>query len=190
MVTLEFPFNANDPSGPTTHAVILRGIIAVQANVIRWRMDTSTKGGTGLQGGTAGGASGFANTINRMFRAGGASNLAAASRLPTFRLRVKLFGHVIWGDFGRKTRRLYLDGQAFGKPGLAADNTTPRTDLVFPTGNAQRASDFDSWFYLGTRPSPDQTLQVTSVTFGFFNPQTGELRPSSAGHDHCAAGAG
>ena len=88
---------------------------------------------------------------------------------------------MIWGDFGRKARRLYLDGQAFGKPGLAADGKTERTDLVFPTGNAQRASDFESWCYLGIRPSTDQTLQVTSVTFGFFNPQTGELRPSSAG---------
>jgi hypothetical protein len=61
------------------------------------------------------------------------------------RARVHLKGHVIWCAVGEQ--RLYLDGQAFGDF-RSDENQTPRTALIFPSGNCDRASDFDSWFYL------------------------------------------
>jgi hypothetical protein len=67
------------------------------------------------------------------------------------RVRVRLMGYKIWSLAGDQT--LYLDGQAFGKPSLRADKKTPCTDLIYPSGNGARASDFESWFYLGV-PAP------------------------------------
>jgi hypothetical protein len=66
------------------------------------------------------------------------------------RARVRLKGNATWSTQGQL--RLYLDGQAVGQPGLRADGTTPRIDLVFPSGNGKQASDFESWFYLGAAP--------------------------------------
>jgi len=57
----------------------------------------------------------------------------------------------------------YLDGQAFGKPGMRADGKTPRIDLNLPSGSGARASDFESWFYVGVEPEPKPPLQVTNV---------------------------
>jgi Family of unknown function (DUF6519) len=73
------------------------------------------------------------------------------------RLRVTLKGHAIWGTFGSQT--YFLDGQAFGQPGLRTDKTTPRIDLDLPSGNGARASDFESWFWL---VSPGQ-VSIASV---------------------------
>jgi hypothetical protein len=63
------------------------------------------------------------------------------------RVRVRLMGHMVWSS--AENEILYLDGQVFGRPGLRADNKTSRTDLIFKSGNGTRASDFESWFYLG-----------------------------------------
>jgi len=71
----------------------------------------------------------------------------AASQKP--RVRVRLMGHKIWTQAGNQI--LYLDGQAFGEPGVRAGGT-PGIDLIWPSGNAAKASDFESWFYLGTSP--------------------------------------
>lgn len=78
---------------------------------------------------------------------------------PQLRLRVALKGHVIWA--GLDSDRRYLDGQAFGVPESSAYSsysfTTSlanafrlggNTSLTFPTGYGDRASDFESWFYL------------------------------------------
>lgn len=76
-------------------------------------------------------------------------------RIQEARVRVRLMGHKIWTRKGDQI--LYLDGQAFGWPSLRTNNT-PRTELIFPSGNGARASDFESWFYLGlpvpTPPTP------------------------------------
>ena len=82
------------------------------------------------------------------------------------RVRVTLKGRFIWSDFGKK--RLYLDGQVFGKPGFNADGTL-YTDLELPSGVAgTKASDFESWFYVQLNQlivdEPDN-LQVESVRF-------------------------
>jgi hypothetical protein len=55
-------------------------------------------------------------------------------------------GDKIWSVQGE--RALYLDGQTFGRLGFRRDGTTPRTDLVFPSGDGARASDFESWMYV------------------------------------------
>ena len=74
-------------------------------------------------------------------------------------MRVTLKGRTIWTDLGED--RLYLDGQVFGQPGLRDDNKTPCTDLVLPSGDGARASDFESWFYL----TGSEVLKIKTVSF-------------------------
>jgi acetyl-CoA synthetase len=64
------------------------------------------------------------------------------------RLRVKLKGHAI----ASKNGKLHLDGQAFGKLLVPKDGTIPRIDLLLPSGDGQKASDFESWCYLRSQP--------------------------------------
>jgi hypothetical protein len=90
------------------------------------------------------------------------------------RVRVRLQGHTIWSDQGA-TRR-YLDGQAFGFPVSVEGARKGRIGLQFPSGNGVRASDFESWFYIGNVNAPPTPLQVTSVSF-----LTLSGAPSSAG---------
>jgi hypothetical protein len=86
------------------------------------------------------------------------------SQQPLMRANVTLKGHCIWSKQGNTL--IYLDGQAFGQPALLTEAKTQRIDLVFPTGDCARASDFESWFYVQTgQPPPAKTLQVESVTF-------------------------
>jgi hypothetical protein len=61
-----------------------------------------------------------------------------------FRVRVRLLGHFIWGQ--QNGMPSYLDGQAFGTP--ATGSSGEITALNLPSGNAARASDFQSWFWL------------------------------------------
>ena len=63
-----------------------------------------------------------------------------------FRIHVTVKGRLISrpGNDGR----VYLDGQVFGAP-VARTATDVRTSLTFPSGDGARASDFESWFYLG-----------------------------------------
>lgn len=79
-------------------------------------------------------------------------------------IRVTLKGHAIWSDIGNQ--RLYLDGQAFGKPAQRVDGRTPRTDLSLPSGANVRASDFESWFWLLLPIDFRLTLNPTTVTGG------------------------
>ena len=76
------------------------------------------------------------------------------------RVRVTLKGHTIFSHRGADI--VYLDGQAFGKAGVRADGKTPRIDLNLPSGSGARASDFESWFYLGAVETK-APLQVTDV---------------------------
>jgi hypothetical protein len=66
------------------------------------------------------------------------------------RVRVTLKGHAIFSHRGADI--VYLDGQAFGKAGMRGDGKAPRIDLNLPSGNGARASDFESWFYIGVEP--------------------------------------
>ena len=81
--------------------------------------------------------------------------LDSAEELDKLRVRVTLKGHFIWNTFGGK--RLYLDGQVFGKSGV--ENEDLFVDLEFPSGLAgTKASDFESWFYIKV-----ESLQVENV---------------------------
>lgn len=72
------------------------------------------------------------------------------------RVRVKLAGRALFSGAG--ANQIYLDGQAFGTPGVRADQVTANVALQLPSGNSAKASDFESWFYLAP------TLSVLSLT--------------------------
>jgi hypothetical protein len=74
------------------------------------------------------------------------------------RVRVALKGRAIRGAGAGAP--IYLDGQSFGVPATRADGKTLRTDLAFPSGDAAKASDFESWFYL----VPSQRVVSVTVT--------------------------
>jgi len=74
------------------------------------------------------------------------------------RVRVALKGRAIRGAGAGAP--IYLDGQSFGVPATRADGKTSRTDLSFPSGDAVKASDFESWFYL----VPSQRVVSVTVT--------------------------
>ena len=89
-----------------------------------------------------------------------------------FRMHVTVKGRLI----SRPTNqgRIYLDGQVFGTPVVrAADDV--RMILSFPSGDGVRASDFESWFYLGSGEPQrvhDAVLMVIgrSPRFAGFSP--------------------
>lgn len=68
-------------------------------------------------------------------------DLASAGLLA--RARVVLKSHAVAQGSGAGA--LYLDGQCFTNPATRADGSA-RLDLQFPSGNAAKASDFESWF--------------------------------------------
>ncbi len=75
------------------------------------------------------------------------------------RARVRLLGRAIFSGSGGN--QLFLDGQSYGQAALRADGTTPRIDLQLPSGNGDKASDFESWFYVAP------TLVLSSLTVNY-----------------------
>jgi hypothetical protein len=61
------------------------------------------------------------------------------------RVRVRLQGRAIFADGA--AGQLYLDGQAFGRAATRTDGSAC-VGLQFPSGNSEKATDFESWFYL------------------------------------------
>ncbi|MEM6398637.1 MAG: DUF6519 domain-containing protein [Cyanobacteria bacterium P01_D01_bin.116] len=134
IVTLEVPSRVARPNDGDEISTVsnlpdfifaIDGTITVDNNIIRWFPIDSQ-------------LTGLFNTFGRPLGING-----------PFLVRVTLKGHKIWfGD----SQRCYLDGQVFGKLGVRSDNNrSPRTELVFPSGNGCKASDFESWFYLQSR---------------------------------------
>lgn len=74
------------------------------------------------------------------------------------RVRVRLLGQMIFaaGEAGS----LFLDGRAFGTLAERADGEA-RIDLQLPSGDGERASDLDGWFYLAP------TLAVDSLEVAY-----------------------
>lgn len=141
IVTIEVPFRLSfqdkipATSGNTPDiSFILDGSLTISDRSIIWRPIPE-----GLQS--------LLTYINQAFQAQekrqDESNLIPVPN--EFLVRVVLKGHKIWADIGRQ--RLYLDGQVFGQPESNEEGDL-RTALVFPSGDGQRASDFESWFYL------------------------------------------
>ncbi|WP_213803542.1 DUF6519 domain-containing protein [Granulicella sp. dw_53] len=71
------------------------------------------------------------------------------------RIRIKLAGRNIFA--GNGSDRLYLDGAVLGTPATRTDGTS-RMDLQLPSTNDEKASDFESWFFVAP------TLNLTSLT--------------------------
>jgi hypothetical protein len=86
---------------------------------------------------------------------------AAVAPQGTFVLRVTLKGHVIWRKVGNQMR--FLDGQTFGQP-VGDANNAAHTALIFPSGDGARASDFESWLYIGGR-AQRTPLQIQTIAF-------------------------
>jgi hypothetical protein len=84
----------------------------------------------------------------------GMTSLADAGEF--IRARVTLKGRAIRDAAGA----LFLDGQAFGAPATRRDGATPRIDLTLPSGNSEKASDFESWFYV----APIQQIETMTIT--------------------------
>ncbi len=86
----------------------------------------------------------------------GASHQAPSTGQQTLsRVRVRLEGRTLFSTV--TSGQAFLDGQAFGTSAVRADNVTPRINLQLPSGNSEKASDFESWFYLAP------TLAVVSL---------------------------
>jgi hypothetical protein len=61
------------------------------------------------------------------------------------RVRVRLLGRGIYAN--GSNGQIYLDGQTFGQAGTRVDGSAS-VALQFPSGDGEKASDFESWFYL------------------------------------------
>jgi hypothetical protein len=162
IVTAEVPYR---PAGSTTNStqfnqtVILNGTSGVDSadpRVIVWQLTQQ-----GIRTFNSAVAAAPPASTTRSRRATAAAPAAIAPARST-RVRVTIKGHVIWGDAGQN--RLYLDGQAFGRPGTRTGDNTPCTALAFPTGSSVRASDFESWFYIGGEQR-QTALQVNHIRF-------------------------
>ena len=162
IVTAEVPFR---PAGSTTNStqfnqtVILNGtagIDAVDPRVIVWQLTQQ-----GIRTFNSAVAAAPPASTTRRRRATAAAPTAIAPAQST-RVRVTIKGHIIWGDANQNW--LYLDGQSFGRPGRRIADNTPRTALAFPTGSGARASDFESWFYIGGNQR-QTALQINHIRF-------------------------
>jgi hypothetical protein len=170
IVTAELPYQpAGSTAGSTSQfnqSLILNGTVSVDAadpRVIVWQL--TRQGVRSFQSAVA--VTPPASTTRS--RRAAAPKAVAPSQ--STRVRVTVKGHVIWGDTGQ--RRLFLDGQAFGQPGARAGDKTPCTALGFPSGSNARASDFESWFYVGGEQQ-QTALQVKHIRFVSVTAAAGE----------------
>jgi hypothetical protein len=81
-----------------------------------------------------------------------------AQRVSRVRLRFVLKGHAIWQEGGLTL--VYLDGRALCERSFRTDNT-PRINLILPSGDGRRASDFESWFYLQLQLPPSSLVDLS-----------------------------
>jgi hypothetical protein len=148
-VSLEVARGEAASANPGLAAIVLRsgmpldGVVTLQPSSITWALPSSTDRQTAFS---------ILQTINLIN-----SLLLQGIPYSTYaRVRVSLPGEKISG--GSAAAQLFLDGQSFATPGTRSDGATPRTDLQFPSGDSQKASVFESWFYLAP------ILQLTSLT--------------------------
>ena len=168
IITMEIPYVSGGQANPLVReALILRGQVSVDpadANTIVWRF---------VEQGAVGPAVVEGPTLGHIAMPVGPTATAPQG---SFVLRVTLKGHVIWSQTGNGTR--FLDGQTFGRPVMDTNNQA-HTSLIFPSGDGARASDFESWFYIGGR-TQRTPLQVQTITFKRVLAGVGE-QISSAG---------
>jgi Family of unknown function (DUF6519) len=196
-VAVEVPYVVGDSSSPfrcvRIHLLGTVGTDPADPNVIVWKVAPDTRQLAGDVGDAIRAISSVASVApagrTRRARAAAAAAPRAETPRPTPRrlAYVTLKGHCIWrrsalprsdASTGQPASGalVYLDGQAFARPGVQADNTTPRIDLVLPSGHGAKASDFESWFGPQRQQPAPSPLQVTTVRFLNANGS-----PSSAG---------
>lgn len=90
------------------------------------------------------------------------------------RMRIMLKGSSIW-TVDARNQFLYLDGQAFGKP-VDDAGAQKRINLVLPSGDGRRASDFEGWCYLKKAP---ETLKAIRIEFRSSDNTTGAANVTS-----------
>jgi hypothetical protein len=81
-----------------------------------------------------------------------------AQHVSRVRLRFVLNGHAIWQEGGLNL--VYLDGRTLCERSLRTDNS-PRINLILPSGEGRRASDFESWFYLQLQLPPSSLIDLS-----------------------------
>jgi hypothetical protein len=123
--------------------LILDSLVALEANVLRWELPMLNRTDQLAE------LNYINQTVMQWARLG----------VPT-RVRVRLPGHALYAvtDAGLQ---LYLDGQSFGHTVIDVTSKTSRIDLGLQSGDGQRASDFESWFYL----YPVLAMESVSVTY-------------------------
>ncbi len=171
LVTLDYPFAQNDQVSPNVRQrLVLLGVAGIDPNdpqMITWRFQEQAEVNTDTTAGTVGAI----GPNSDVFKLRPRDTVARASRTAAFRINVTLRGRFLWQDAadgaasGAAFGRLYLDGQAFGRPVALPGTAQVRTDLLLPSGDGARASDFESWFFLGTGGTRADTLKVKSVVF-------------------------
>ncbi len=120
---------------------VIDGVLTINGASVTWRM--------GLSG------------VLALWEAQGTYGLATLANLKIYmRARVTLKGRTIRDTAGQ----MYLDGQCFGTSATRGDGTA-RTDLVRPSGNNAKASDFESWFYIAPWPELSMTITPSAVAF-------------------------
>jgi uncharacterized protein DUF6519 len=130
-------------------STILRGItivdslITVESNTILWQLPYLE--------------SGYAQRITILYLDELLSFGAAVGWFA--RVRIRMMGRTVFSGSG--TSQLFLDGQSYSQAALRADGTTPRIDLQLPSGNNEKASDFEGWFYVAP------TLTLVSITTNY-----------------------
>jgi hypothetical protein len=88
------------------------------------------------------------------------------------RVRVKLPGRTIFAQSGNT--QSFLDGQSFGQQATRQDGKkTPCISLQMPSGNGDKASDFEGWFYLAPSNSVSSLTVNSTPPYAFtvaYNP--------------------
>ncbi len=162
LVTVDVPWvQNNQPSPVIRERLVVLGTVGVDPadpRTIVWRLAEPASPATGdttvvrpIMG------------VVRPFRPQDTTAETVARQPSPYRVNVTLRGRFIWRTLG--SRRLYLDGQAFGRPVSVAGRDLVRTGLVLPSGDRARASDFESWFFLGSEQLDGETLRVREVVF-------------------------
>ena len=108
----------------------------------------------------------------------------SARQVARTRVRVSLMGNALFRDDG--TTRVCLDGRTLTRAGLNVDGK-PRIDLVFPSGESRRSSDFTSWFDL-VLLAPPASLASLSFDPGAVN--AGAAATGTVTLDHPAPAGG
>ena len=94
-------------------------------------------------------------TLNQLLKSTGPLGFA--------RIRVRLLAEGVYGNGPNGT--IYLDGSSFGETGKRNADGSPCVSLSVPSGNALKANDYESWFYLA--PS----LLIANATIQLMNGQ-------------------